>query len=366
MKIGILTFWWSEDNYGQILQCYALQKYLRDQGHDAYLIRYIWNNDIKATFLQKVLKGLNPKQLIKYLIRVFQKLKIANEQKLNTRHFSDFRNEYIIQSERLYNSYAELKKNPPEADIYIVGSDQVWRFGDRSLNRDMKKLHVFFLDFGDSSIRRMSYAASWGTTNLKADFIKEIKPLIKRFDFVSVREKNGIDLCKKCGINNAKWVPDPTLLLPADVYRSLYKKEIYKTIRKPYILLYMLKNDCNFNIQAVFDYAKKNDLNVVYITGNGIIDQYKKTFATIPEWLYLIDNSKYVVTNSFHCCVFSILFQKQFGVIPLSGRHVGMNSRIDSLFELMEIKERFITNNSFSILDEKYTVNYKVENFEIK
>jgi hypothetical protein len=88
----------------------------------------------------------------------------------------------------------------------------------------------------------------------------------------------------------------------------------------------------------------------VNVTGNLKYDKYEKTYATIPEWLYLIDKAEYVITNSFHCSVFSLLFQKKFGIIPLKGKLVGMNSRYDSLFEIFEMKSRFI-DNSFDTLD---------------
>lgn len=95
-----------------------------------------------------------------------------------------------------------------------------------------------------------------------------IEPLLNRFDYVSVREESGINLCRKCGRNDAEWVCDPTLLLSAEIYRSLYREN---KIQKPdgkYILLYMLNNRCDFDIQSVYDFAKNKNLKVVYVTGN--------------------------------------------------------------------------------------------------
>jgi hypothetical protein len=125
MKIGIMTFWRSEDNYGQLLQCYALQKYLRDAGHDAYLIRYDSKNDyIKLSVWKKAIKGLNPVKSFGY---ISSKIRAPLIKKLNAeRKFLDFRNIYIKQSKSIYHSYKELVENPPEADMYITGSDQVW------------------------------------------------------------------------------------------------------------------------------------------------------------------------------------------------------------------------------------------------
>jgi hypothetical protein len=112
----------------------------------------------------------------------------------------------------------------------------------------------------------------------------------------------------------------------------------------------MLANTCDFSMKAVNAWAKTKNLSVIYVTANGRYDSYRKLYATIPEWLYLIDNAECVITNSFHCALFSLLFQKQLGVIPLKGKFAEMNSRFDALFEILGVEKRF-TDNSFYILD---------------
>lgn len=356
MKIGIMTFWWSQDNYGQLLQCYALQKYLRDVGHDAYLIRF--KNEEKSPLWQRALKASNPVLLFRYIKSKFNSRKVLKEQKNNSRNFDDFKKKYIKQSEVFYNSYRQLKDNPPEADVYIVGSDQVWNFSIFSNKKEYvyKSIHSYMLDFGDDSIKRMSYAASWSVKSISEELISEIKPLIEKFSYISVREENGISLCKQCGYDNAELVCDPTLLLSADVYRNLYMGENVRKIDKKYIMLYMLNNECDFDIQRVYDFAKEKDLEVVYVTGNGVINNREKFFATIPEWLYLIDNAEYVITNSFHCCVFSSIFNKKFGVVKLKGKVEGMNTRFESLFNFLGIESRYV-DESFSDLEKEYKIN---------
>ena len=115
----------------------------------------------------------------------------------------------------------------------------------------------------------------------------------------------------------------------------------------------MLKNECDFDIQKVYDFAAERKFQIVYVTGNGVLDRKEKFFATIPEWLYLIDNAEYVVTNSYHCSVFSALFSKQFGVVKLKGKFTGMNTRMESLFMQLEIEPRWIQDN-FSVLEKEY------------
>ena len=357
MKIGIVTFWWSKDNYGQLLQCYALQKYLKDLGHDSFVIKYDYHDDIKSNSLfKRILKAFNPVLLLKYLQNKKRIEKVHNEYTENNRHFDDFRNNNITFSKPEYKSFFELRDNPPLADIYIVGSDQVWNYRYFNLKRYINPLHVYFLDFGTKNIKRFSYAASWGRKKISSEYIKEIVPMLKKFDFISVREKTGIDLCKKCGRDDAEWVCDPTLLLTTEKYRDLYSGESIRKPKNQYILLYMLNNCFNFDIQQVYDYAKSKELEVVYITGNGKIDSYTKFFATIPEWLYLVDNAEFVITNSFHCVVFSTIFHKQFAVIPLCGPDKGMNARFESLFILRDTGDRFLKNNDFSLLEKTYNV----------
>lgn len=354
MKIGILTFWWSQDNYGQLLQCYALQKYLRDLGHDVFLIRYNFEKDIrKNSYIIRLLKALNIFYLFSFLKKKIRKITVNKEQKLNTRFFDAFRDKYIIKSERDYSTFCDLQNNPPEADVYIVGSDQVWNYWDISLKRFINPLHAYFLDFGDKQIKRLSYAASWGVKEIPLEYQAEITPLLKNFNYVSVREESGKYLCNLCARPDAEWVCDPTLLIDAETYRNLYKSEVSLN-KKGYILLYMLSNKCDFNINSVFTYAKERGLDVVYITGNGVIDKYKKYYATIPEWLYFVDNAQYVITNSFHCGVFSIIFHKQFCIVPLVGEASRVNSRFESLFSFCKIENRYLNNYDFSILGKEY------------
>jgi len=353
MKIGIITLWRLK-NYGTILQCYALQKYLYDRGHDAYLIRYDSRNDSPKTNILKLLfKALNPVKLYFFLKRKYIN---SLENKKNLRGFDSFFKKYIKQSEKIYYSYNELKENPPDADVYIVGSDQIWKFKGIPTDKVKARLHACFLDFGKIETKRISYAPSFGVEKLDDSFVKEITPLLEKFNYVSVREKSGLDICKQCGINNAEWVPDPTILLDINIYRSLYSDLSINLPDKAYCFLYLLDNRIDFSVQAIFDWIKKDNLDVVYVTGNNRQDKYKKIYATIPEWIYLLEHAEYVITNSYHCCIFSILFEKKFGVRPHAGKKIGENIRLDSLFELFQIERRYI-NSDLSVV--KRDINWQ-------
>lgn len=354
MRIGILTFWWSEDNYGQILQAYALQRYLRDAGHDAYLIRYDGRDDVRRTPLAlRLLKAASPVLLVRYLRRRRRRRLAALEQSQNPRDFGGFRREHISFGGAEYTSYARLAADPPEADCYIVGSDQVWNFGALLTWRARNLIHAYFLDFGKGGTMRVAYAASWGRTALPDDQRDEIAPLLRKFDAVAVRERSGVDLCRSCGYAGAEWVCDPTMLLDAEIYRSLYRADpsAARTGGGPYVLFYYLDNGGRFDRESVWRLASSRGLSVRYVTANQCLDGFRKDFATVTEWLALVDGAEMVVTNSFHCCVFSILFGKRFGAVRLDGENEGMNGRLESLFEMTGCGRRYVTAGDFSALD---------------
>jgi hypothetical protein len=171
-------------------------------------------------------------------------------------------------------------------------------------------------------------------------------------DFISVREKSAIDICKKCGRNDAIQVIDPTLLNYADDYRNLYRTECKNIIEGKYCLVYEINAESSFSYNKLHKWCKQKDLRIVYVTGHNSPKVRNQWYATIPEWLMLIDNASYVVTNSFHGAIFSLLFHKSFGVIPLSGFAEFTNIRLATIADLIGV-DRTIKGNDFSILENK-------------
>ena len=162
MQIGIITYWSSDDNYGQQLQCYALQRFLRDKKHNAFLIKYKPTAEQKSKWDK--LKGISIGKLLDKLssakrkeIAINKLLGNENKELNKARMFEKFRNDHLNTTEIEYHSIEELRQNPPEAEVYICGSDQVW---NNSLHS--KNTAGWYLDFGNPSIRRISYAASIG------------------------------------------------------------------------------------------------------------------------------------------------------------------------------------------------------------
>ena len=342
MKIGIMTYWNVGNNYGTVLQCWALQRFLKKNGHTPFLIRYQYNAG--KNLLRSLCKMMNPRKAWNVLRNkifsvFFEDKKFAAEQK---EVFQDFLANELEVSKLQYGSYAELKNNPPAADAYIAGSDQIWNFYQNKLHVVRDHINAFFLNFGNDKTRRISYAASFGGDSFKQEYSSEITSLLAQFTAVSVREKRGTDICSQYGRTDAAHVLDPTLLLTADDYREFYRSKSVGLPAKKYAFVYLLENESTVSLDEIAAWAKKNDLEIVYIPGQGCRKNtpVAKSALSVHEWLALLDNAQCVITNSFHCCVFSIIFQKSFAFNRQTGKFASQNVRIDNLLSMFGIPER--------------------------
>lgn len=306
MKIGILTFWGTKNNYGQVLQCYALYKTLCNLGHNPVLVKYDkLDRDVPDTPHPSGIQ-VPAAYLRKLLSRFYHYLK-------ENRHFSSFYKKQI-HSIGPY-SIAEIRKTKLPLDLLIAGSDQIW-------SCDWPFL---FADFA-YDIPCMAYSASFGGTSFTDSVNKRLRVWLSRFKYISVREVDGIEICKKLGRDDAMLLPDPTLLLSCENYISLCSRIPKKN--KKYILLYWLGNETAFDINLAYQYANKRNLEIVLVTAQHYRGREKETYPSIEEWIALIRDATFVVTNSFHGTVFSVLLKKRFLSIPLSGKHSRMNGRI--------------------------------------
>ena len=334
MNIGIITCWKPDDNYGTQIQCFALQTYLRTKGHNAFLIRYLRNNDqVKIPLAQRKLRNvINPIKIARVVyVRLLSKRlqKFGNE---HDRHSPEFRTRYLNQTKD-YPSIFALQECPPAADLYIVGSDQVWNINYRQINN----IRAHFLNFGSKNTKRISYAASFGfdRDRLSKEYAETVLPFLKDFDGVSVREQSGIDICRKIGVENAIQVCDPTLLIEPEEYIECFEKEKICLPQEDYVLVYNLSATSRLNVYEIKQWAEKQQCKLVYITGHGKNDRIEKIYPTVPEWVYLIANAKYVITNSFHGAVFSLMFHRKLAVFPITGSAFGNpNARFDTLIKL--------------------------------
>ncbi|WP_270711481.1 polysaccharide pyruvyl transferase family protein [Phocaeicola coprophilus] len=334
MKIGIITFWQTQDNYGQVLQCYALQQVLLSLGYSPFLIRYTHSEVILLnkkerilSFIKNIFKKKQKKQTLQY---------ISNTK---NRNFEEFKQQYIIQSPKTYKSLKELQKYPPQADAYITGSDQVWA---KSLYYNENK--TFFLEFGGKNIKRISYAASFAMQEYPIEYRKKLKKLLCKFDYISVREKSGVNICASIGCK-AQHVLDPTLLLPFSFYIQALKIKT-KEMKQLFIYSINISSPNDIRWEEIYKYSIKNNLNTIittssgYVPSNELFGNVTYDYCSIPKWIENIANSKLVITTSFHGVVFCLLCHTNFVYFPLNGKFSGGNNRVIDLLTDLSLKNK--------------------------
>lgn len=347
MKIGVITFWNGNSNYGQILQCWALQQYLKELGHKPYVIRFIPSNYISPfkAFLKRVLLVEKIKLFREYLFNnKAYRLRMQNLRNDKKRDFDSFRASNLQMSERVYKNLSEIQSNPPIADAYIVGSDQVWAQILSSRNS-----RAFFLDFGLPKTKRISYAPSFVVKEYPKEYQKELKDLLQRFNAVSCREYTGVEICKSMGIDATK-VIDPTLLLNKGKYLELIGNPITK---KEQVFIYSLNISSSDQIywNELKEYASNYGLSVKVTPSQGYFsadelfgDEVEYLYATPKEWLQTIAESRLVVTPSFHGVVLSIILETPFVFVPLDGQFASGNSRITDLLKDLKLEDRVLSD----------------------
>lgn len=344
MKVAILTFSEFQDNYGQILQAYALQEYFHKNNIEAAHIRYTRKGDTseppsvtnakKEFSLKKSLRSL----MVQNIIAPYRKFLNKRFRKKYPISFAEFAKQHIQFYPRVYDCLADLQASPPDADCYVCGSDQIWNTGTSS------KARAYYLDFGDNATKRISYAPSFGRTMLSADDMPFYQAQLSRFDKISVRESEGVSICKKLGFD-ATWVIDPTLLLSKNDYLKLCEKS---TATGADIFCYFLNfrsaKDVFWKQIQSYCNSKAFSCNVTIASGAypamGLLDHASYKAYEPGDWLKAIDQCRYMITNSFHGLAFAIIMRTPFIVMPLNGSTAKMNGRISSLLTLLHLEDR--------------------------
>lgn len=328
MKIKTLTTY-NVYNYGASLQAYALQQYLINQGHDVEIINY------QPEYLRRKYdyRWVNPEsKMSKYALTrfIYRIMKFLQRQTTLKRKaaFDNFTNKMLRQTKIKYLDYSELKKNPPEADLYIVGSDQIWNVFYETGRDD-----AFFLDFVRKG-KKASYAASFSYINIDDENKKRIKRLLDDFTAVSVREYQGVDILKEIGVESI-WVLDPVFLLSIEDWKAIMcpfnKKE-------KYLLVYDFEKNRKLKDFAL-RYAKEHKLEIYSINDTYPLFYADKNFnnAGPIDFLTMIYNCDAFISNSFHGTAFSIMFNKP--VFVFNRHRHKVNSRMESLMTLFGLSD---------------------------
>ena len=243
-----------------------------------------------------------------------------------------FRGKWFKRLTRPYLSTAELQQDPPKADCYLVGSDQTWNpFISREMTRG------FFLDFGDNKVLRTTYAASFGMSeweDSKWMSAEDAKQLLGRFDFISIRETSGVKLLReKFGVKDVTQVIDPALLFPH------YDELTGAMTLGDELILYKLVNSANY-----YEHARQlGQLLDCPLRSIGSIRRIKGVRCAYPEslegWMRRLASARYVVTDSFHGTVVSLLYGRQFIICVGDPKRI---TRIQSLLAQLGLEDRIL------------------------
>ena len=325
------------------MQVYALQRYVRSLGHEPYTF-YIKEEkpSIKAR-VKEIVFNLFVKLFKGEQTAIFKRRLSEEERGIIDKNTWDFVKKEIKLTDYLRSPKDFYSFDTSEYDAYIVGSDQVWR-EPYSIS-----LPLYFFSFLDSEKKRMSYAASFGKSDINEYSQRQkkyCKELLQKFELVTVRERDGVEICKNEFHVNAKQVVDPTLLLSASDYIKLSEKGKFHYYEEPYIFAYILDPN-SYKLDIIEKFAKDNNLKVINILPSKVIDKRKPLEKYVYPHVYDIlsgfANATFVFTDSFHASVFSIIFQRQFLVFPNEKRG---NSRIHSLLSDFDLGDRLITGDA--------------------
>lgn len=325
-------------NHGASLQAYALQTYLGAMKHQVQIIDYkpdylshhyqLWSVD-NPIYDAPIIRQL-------YLLAKLSGRLMSLKRK---RRFDEFTNSYLKLTPRCYHSYAELEENPPQADVYIAGSDQIWNTFFQN-GRDA----AFYLNFAPKSSKRVSYAASFATEDIIEEYKPFVRKMLQNLDAISVRERCSLPLLELMGRTDGVAVCDPVFLLSKEQWENMMSK-VVDTDR--YLLVYDTEHSVKLK-EIALQIAKDKGLKIYNVSAFRIGYADKDLWASSPlDFIRLVHNAVYVVSNSFHATAFSLIFERNFCVVNRSER---INERMKSLLMNYNIVERLAVEYTKELL----------------
>ena len=333
MKVALLVFRYGP-SHGSLLQTYALTRTLESLGHQVVIIdrqRPIDFISYKSLIVRVLKNALNGKVSIHDIF-------LDSYSSLEMKELNRFIEKELRKQTITTRSNREmLRIGKMDFDAFVVGSDQTWR------PKYVYNIYDYFLDFvpKEMKCKRVAYAPSFGTSEWEYTEEQECKcrELIRRFNAISVREENGLKMCKDRFGVEATHVLDPTLLLQGKDYTK-----------------FVIPNEssylgCNFldftqsksKIASIVAEKLSLPINQLIQMGNKDIPLRKRIAPSIENWLSGIYNSEYMLVDSFHATVFCILFHKNF--LTIGNRARGL-ARFTSLLKMVGLEDRLITEDS--------------------
>lgn len=336
MNVGILTFHFS-DNYGAALQAYALRRWLTEHGHRASFIDY---RPAHIEHGGRLSLPTSPEKLKANLKVVYLALSSFMNQHFGNR---DQRDKFVRFRERFLDVASDAAPADNGAslaaaqafDLIVAGSDQIW-----SPSQHFGFDPNYFLAFADAfRARKISYAASFGRDRVSLAEAAQLPHLLHHFDAISVREASGVTLVEQATGQRPANVPDPTLL--HDNYTELTDRAPTPQ-DEPYVFCYGLRSPDNIRQTAEL---VSRQLNCRILSPHNPHRRWAEIGTTVypdpGEWVSLVKNARFVVTNSFHGTVFALLFRKPFIVAGLTGDKAAANARAINLLRAVRLESRF-------------------------
>lgn len=333
MKIGLITFHIS-NNYGALLQTYALHHKLEQLGQKAELIDYRpRQRSEKLELIHKIPKYKPSQNPLRYLLAIpyrfcMDMLTLNKRRQLRTYILQYIKKHYHL-SEKQYTSYSELAKSHPHYDLYLVGSDQVWNPHNTGGDFDP----AYFFSYIKEEDACASYASSVGRYNIrdKADTFRDYS---QNLHWVSVREAQTIPAIKEITGKDAVCVVDPTLLLTSEDWEEISREP--KEHPDKFVLVYSLGS--NQNVEKVAQMVSAHlKLPIKYIQYDFRLLKNQSSFVRPEEYLWCFAHASFVVTDSFHGTVFSIINRKPFYTVQPESN----NSRVLNLLTQLGISDRY-------------------------
>lgn len=328
-RIAIITLH-AVKNYGSVLQTLATQQYFLDLGCCVTVIdfRRKWETKYGYWFY---LYDKNIKSLIRNIIRIPTKL-------YQDRVFNRFIHSYINVSKESYCNSEELRKKPVEADVYCTGSDQVWNSGWNS-----GVIPEYFLSFAPQKSMKISFASSFGNSNIDEKEKKIIKTLLSNYNLITVREAQSVEMLKKELGLEAYEILDPTLQMNGDFWRSLCKEA--RKVEGDYVLLIQLNRNVEFDKYAK-SFCNQKGIRLVRLclrVDQVVLPGKAVVIPEVNDYIRLIRDATYVLIDSFHAVSFCLNLEKQFYVY-YPNKYA---ERLKSILLIMELTDRELMNNDY-------------------
>lgn len=338
-------------NVGASLQAYALQTYLESLGHDVKIIDYKPDYLSKHYRLDVVGNPKYDKPLVRemYLLaKLPGRLRVLPRKKA----FDSFTARYLHLTRR-YGSNDELRADPPEADVYIAGSDQIWN--PLFPNGKDPAFYLAFVRCGE----RASYAASFSVDA----FPEELRPItaqyLNRFAHIAVRERSALAILTSLGVQGGVATLDPVFLLDRDHWESMAQSPIRTA--EPYIFIYDFENSTA--IRSIAErIAAEQGLRIYSLLSLPYADRCFPLCGP-EEFLGLLKNASFVLSNSFHATAFSVIFEREFAVVERAER---LNARMRDLTRILGLSDHMVTVDAAIPLHTDWEeVNQKLESERI-